>query len=579
MSRTHRDPEPFLLRWLLLLVVATAPAAAAELEQVIPLQPGWNAIFVELEPSQRDIETGFAGLPVASVWRWRPSNGAAQFVSDPADQLENIDGWFAWFPEPRPEAFLSNLFRIDGATAYLVKLEGSSPRELRLTGRPRLRAPAWQPNGFTLTGLPVNPASPPSFAEFFSASSAHQGQPVYELGSNGRWQLVASPSSRTIQPGRAYWIFTRGSSSYRGRMHVLLDQGESLEYSAALTEIRLVLRNRSGVPTTFQIERIGGGAMPMSFRNEDPETGEVGWPTLQQALVVEAPAGGDAFVTLAVMRRDFSAGRMEQSFAITDELGQRVLLHAGGNTIQPAGGGVAAKAGLPATFAGLWVGEVTIDAVSESQLAGTTPTPVGKPFTQRLLLHVDSAGQVKLLKDVIQMWEEGTTVPSAADPGLEEVATPGRYVLITDKDLIGIYTGAVNRAGSSVGIRYSTIAYDFAGETLALAGAFGPGNQLTGSIVVGTDLPTNPFKHRYHPDHDNLDEQFLNPRPEAYQVVRNLQLAFTAEDPGQGNAPGWGDSVLGGVFQESVTGLHKNAIFVSGLFRLQRVSAVPVLNL
>lgn len=582
MTRTHRFPGSFLLRWLLALAVPAAPAMSAELEQVITLQPGWNAIYVELEPSQRDIETVFAGLPVASVWRWRPSNGAAQFISDPADQLENIDGWFAWFPEPRPEAFLSNLFRIDGSTAYLVKLEGSSTRQLRLRGTPRLRAPGWQPNGFTLTGLPVDPANPPSFAEFFSASSAHQGQPVYELGSNGRWQLVSSPSSRTIQSGRAYWIFTRGNSDYRGRMHVLLDQGESLEYSAALTEIRLVLRNRSGVPTTFQIERLGGGAMPMSFRNEDPETGEVGWPTLQQALVVEAPAGGDAFVTLAVLRRDFSSGRMEQSFAITDEFGQRVLLHAGGNTIQPLAGGAAtaqAKAGSPVSYAGLWVGEVTIDAVSESQLAGTTPTPVGKPFTQRLLLHVDSAGQVKLLKDVIQMWEEGTTVPSAADPNLEEVATPGRYVLITDEDLIGIYSGAVNRAGSSVGIRYSTIGYDFAGDMLSLAGAFGPGNQLTGTIVVDRDLPTNPFKHRYHPDHDNLDEQFLNPRAEAYQVVRNLQLAFTAEDPSQSNPPGWGDSVLGGVFQESVTGLHKNAIFVSGLFRLQRVSAVPVLNL
>jgi len=37
--------------------------------------------------------------------------------------------------------------------------------------------------------------------------------------------------------------------------------------------------------------------------------------------------------------------------------------------------------------------------------------------------------------------------------------------------------------------------------------------------------------------------------------------------------------VVGGVFSESITGLHKNAIFASGLFRMRRVSAVPVLNL
>ena len=578
MNRT----QSFLVLLLgLVLGAACTSATAANLQQVVTLDPGWNAIFIELEPAERDIETVFAGLPVASVWRWRPGAGGAQFVADPAEDLENIDGWFAWFPEPRPEAFLSNLFRIDGATAYLVKLEGSSSRQLTIRGTPRFRAPAWEPNAFTLTGLPVAAANAPTFAEFFSASSAHQGQPVYELGSNGRWQLVASPSARAIRAGRAYWIYTRGNSNYQGRLHVVLEQGDALEYSAALTEIRLVLRNYSGVPGSFQIERIGSGGMPMSFRNEDPETGEVGWPTLQQQLVVEAPAGEDVFLSLAVLRRDFSAERMDESFAITDEHGQRVLLYSGGNTIQPlAASASAAKAGgVPVSYAGLWVGEISVDAISQAQLGGTTPTPVGRPFTQRFLIHVDSAGQARLLKDVIQMWEDGTMAPSPIDPQQDVVASPGRYVLITDKDLIGSYSGATARDGRSVGVRYSTVGYDFEGDMLELGGDFRPGDQLTGTLVVDPDLPTNPFKHRYHPDHDNLDEQFLNRRVEAYQVVRNLQFTFTVEDPTRSNPPGWGDSVVGGVFNESITGLHKNAIFASGVFRLQRVSAVPVLNL
>ena len=128
MNRT----QSFLVLLLgLVLGAACTSATAANLQQVVTLDPGWNAIFIELEPAERDIETVFAGLPVASVWRWRPGAGGAQFVADPAEDLENIDGWFAWFPEPRPEAFLSNLFRIDGATAYLVKLEGSSGKALR----------------------------------------------------------------------------------------------------------------------------------------------------------------------------------------------------------------------------------------------------------------------------------------------------------------------------------------------------------------------------------------------------------------------------------------------------------------
>ncbi|MCB1559605.1 MAG: hypothetical protein KDI75_00645 [Xanthomonadales bacterium] len=573
--------------FLLVMVSASAAVRAADAKQTITLHPGWNAVYVELEPNQADIEDVFAGIPVASVWRWIPTGAGPQFITDPAESLQNINGWFAWFPEPRPEAFLSNLFKISGKTAYLIKLEGSATRQLTITGKPRLKPVAWQPNAFTLTGLPVSRTTPPSFAEYFSASSAHQGQPVYTLQSNGQWTLINAPGSTSVEAGRAYWIYSKGNSNYQGRMRVVLDQGETLEFSAALTQVRVVLRNLSNLPGSFQLQRVGAGNLPLSYLVQDPETGEDGWPALQQALTVNVEAGGEAFVTLAVRRRDFSDDRMEQILAITDELGDEVQLFAGGNRIQPSTApralasmlGSAKQTMALASYAGLWVGDISINAVSEAQSAGTTPTPVGRPFAQRFLFHVDASGKVRLLKDVIQMWEDGVEVPSAEDPTLDEVSVPGRYVLLTDKALLSLYTGAVNRGGASVGVRYSTVAYDFDGDQLELGGGFGPGGQLSGNIVVESDLPTNPFLHKYHPDHDNLDEQFLNPRAEAYQVVRNVQLIFTEQDPTGVTPPGWGSTVLGGEYHESITGLHKNAIFTSGVFRVHRVSAVPVLNM
>ena len=57
-----------------------------------------------------------------------------------------------------------------------------------------------------------------------------------------------------------------------------------------------------------------------------------------------------------------------------------------------------------------------------------------------------------------------------------------------------------------------------------------------------------------------------------------MQFVFTPDDPGGINAPGWGDSTLGGTFAESITGLHRNPIFTSGTFRLRRASTVTVLN-
>lgn len=571
----------------LLILVACFGAGrvlAADLSQTITLKPGWNAIHIELEPNEKDIGTVFAGIPVRSVWRWIPGKDTGQFIRDPAEGLESIEGWFAWFPEPRPDSMLTNLFTIDGGTSYLVRMpDQESPRQLVIHGVPRYIKQSWRANDFTLTGLPVTTSNAPTFNEYFSRSPAHQGQPIYRLdNADGRWKPVAGTTP--INANEAYWIYTHGNSRYQGRMSLVLDQGESLEFSAAFSEIRFVLRNLSGSHGSFQIERIGGTRVPLAIRVEDEETHEVGWPDLHNIEVLDAPVDEDVFVTLAVRRSQLTADRMEQALAVTDENGQRILLHVGVNSIQPGAlarpGGSQAKAGgdNPLALAGLWVGSIEINAVSEAQRAGVEPKPTGTSFSQRVLIHVNAQGQARLLKDVIQMWEEGTTRPSSVDPDYEEMETPGRYVLITNKDLIGLYSGVAGRDGTAVGVRLSSVAYDFVGETLDFSGVFGPGGQLTAAVVIPSNLPTNPFLHRYHPDHNNLDEHFLGYQEEAYPVVRNLQLVFTADDPQGGSAPDWGDSVLGGTFSETITGLHRNPIHTAGTFRLNRASAVTVLN-
>ncbi|MDT8437621.1 MAG: hypothetical protein RQ729_01275 [Wenzhouxiangellaceae bacterium] len=582
------------MRWIapaLLVLAAFGPVRAqtATYIQQIDLQPGWNAIHVEVEPLNNQIATVFADVPVASVWRWLPPEVGARFIEDPAEGLQNIEGWFAWFPEPRPEAFLSNLFRINANTAYLVHVEGTQSHRISLTGRPLLVPQRWETNRFTLTGLPVALQNAPTFAEYFAPSAAHRDQPVYRLRPNGRWEVV-NKAATPVRAGEAYWIFTQGNSRYQGRLQPVLEQGESIEFAAALDQINLVLRNRSELPGSFRIRRIGGNNMPLSFLNEDPETGERGWPFLPGELVLDAPAGENVFLSLGAVRRNFTASRVEEVLEVTDELGERVLVHVGANTLQPfvaptpaqgvttAAGKLAAEDSVPGRLAGLWLGEVEVNAVSESQLAGVIPEPVDRPFAQRFIIHVDSAGQARLLKDVIQMWEDGTEVPSAANPDLTEVETPGRYVLITDPALLSLFSGAINRDGVPVGQRFSTVAYDFEGDAQLFDGRFEPGEQISTTMVIGSELPTNPFLHRFHPDHDNRDAQFLNFRQEAYQVVREMRLILVEQDPRGTTPPGWGETLVGGFFEESITGLHKNTIFTSGEFRLRRISSVPVLN-
>jgi hypothetical protein len=173
------------------------------------------------------------------------------------------------------------------------------------------------------------------------------------------------------------------------------------------------------------------------------------------------------------------------------------------------------------------------------------------------------------------MWQKGTYKPDPSNPGQQIVDQPGRFVLLTDDALLPGYSGAALRNGQPVGRRLSSTAFDFAGSSLAMAGGFG--EQLTTTIDLPADFPTNPFQHRYHPDHNNLDDEG-RPTEEAYAVKRRVTLAFTPDDPSGLPSVSWGDTEIGGVYREVISGLHKHDITAKGFFRLHRAVLTPVLN-
>lgn len=575
-----------LVAAMILSFSSAAISAVANMQQTFELKPGWNAIYVELEPNENRIENIFSGIPIKSVWRWIPDQLGGDFIQDPAEGLLSVDGWFGYFPEPRPEAFLTNLFTLSGNTAYLVYLDDVTNRSFTVSGKPVYKGINWRSNGFTLTGLPVQPDSEPSFADYFSLSQQHANQPIYRLNSSGVWEQITNPLTTVINSGEAYWIYTEGNSNYNGLIDIKLQQGESLEYRTFFNELDFMLSNTSDVTNFVRIDRVGGVSMPMKFLNVDSETGEEAWPNLPESLVLELAPGEDRVVKFAADRANFTEERMEQIFTISNEQGARFLLHAGANTIQPLALPTRnmLKRGItevPMPEAGLWAGTVQVLGVSEAQRNGVEPTPVGKPFAFRVLIHVDATGTARLLKSVVQMWQEGTYMPSATNPEFLEVDVPGNYVLITDEALIPNYTGISVRNGQLAGVRYSTIGYDFLGDELEMAGEFSVTGSLSASLLVDSDLPTNPFYHRYHPDHDNLDAQFLNFKQEAFQVTREMQFQFSPNNPRYPeiqDPPSWGSQQMGGVFRESISGLHKNTIFIEGEFRVQRVAATAVLN-
>jgi hypothetical protein len=581
-------------RWILVaallgLGLSQTAGAVAAFQQTITLQPGWNAVYLQVTPDNSDIEDVFAGLPIQSVWRYFPSDTGTVEVTDPADGLLTVTGWFGYFPEPRPEAFLTNLFTVTSNQAYLVNLESSSSVTVTVSGRPQFRPKRWISNSFNLVGFDVDPADPPTFGDYFADSPAHADQPIFTLDGNGSWREIENLGSTLIEAGRSYWVFTSGVSNYQGPITLQTDLGDEVDYRTALNEQRLSLENNSPFARNITLRRLSGGDnIPLSFELIDDETGEDSFPNLPDTLTLTIPPNDETFLNIQVRRADFTADRMEDIFVLEDGTGGRQLLFFGGDTLVPViaparkrlgkGTTIVAK-GLPESYVGLWIGIARVRGVSQSQLASLTPTPVTRPFSMRVIMHVDALGTTRLLKEVTLMWEDGTMMPSPDDNGLQVVDQPGRYVLITDPDVLPEFTGARVRDGQPVGLRYSTVAYDFMDQFMEFNEPFDPLGTLSLELVTLPDDPTNPFRHKYHPDHDNFDRRFLNPLQEAFEITRAMEFSFSDTDPDNDETPPeWGSSIVGGLFREVITGLHKNPIVTSGTFRLRRISRVSNLN-
>jgi hypothetical protein len=100
---------------------------------------------------------------------------------------------------------------------------------------------------------------------------------------------------------------------------------------------------------------------------------------------------------------------------------------------------------------------------------------------------------------------------------------------------------------------------------MPLTGNLSPGNTLECTIEMNENHPTNPFRHLYHPDHQ-----------QGKNITRQIQLTISATQ--DNNDPDDDQFSLAGTYQESISGLHKIPIKIAGSFSIQRISEVDVLN-
>ena len=203
--------KPFkVIACLVWLIFIPGISQAQWRTQTLVLQPGWNAVHIEVAPTTEDCDSIFAGTAVESVWKWNRRFTSIQFIEDPQTLVPEDPDWLVWLPLDSDQAFLRRLRSLQANQSYLIKLtDNSSPVTLSVKGRVVLPRQDWYPHGLNLVGFPINPVNPPTFSEFFAFTEqvdTTRGfeNELFELDSDGRGRRIVQPVRVRMKPGTAY---------------------------------------------------------------------------------------------------------------------------------------------------------------------------------------------------------------------------------------------------------------------------------------------------------------------------------------------------------------------------------------
>ena len=164
-----------------------------------------------------------------------------------------------------------------------------------------------------------------------------------------------------------------------------------------------------------------------------------------------------------------------------------------------------------------------------------------------------------------------------------EASIKGQGRAAAYRALDGVYSAAARSSQTTLAMQGGAVGGGFgAGNGDArLTADLGAGDSLAGpaltaTLVLPASHPTNPFRHRRHPDHTR-----------GFDITREIRIDFDAADPSPNSRAGFGVDRLTGVFREEIFGLHKSlgpdvdnpiGLRVEGRFELFRISLIDALD-
>jgi hypothetical protein len=559
--------------------------------QTIQLQPGWNAVHLEVQPQPDDCDTILANLPIESVWKWNRRFSTIQFVTDPSKLVPEDPDWLVWLPLTDKKVFLRRLRSIEANQSYLIKLaDDASPVTLSIKGQVVLPKLEWYPHGLNLVGFPVNSINSPTFTEFFKFTTEVNttlgyANQLFRLDSAGHGLAIVQPARDRVQPGVAYWIRTEKKPAYMASLHVNASGG-AIDFGAiassqdmtilnahptAPTQVMIKLRNSESPPTGTGFPELAG-SVPLSYLSQNTN-GSWDWIEFPASGLSKTLAPGQTWTLRLGLRRAALAsyqptgtnGADYQGILEVTDAAQSLLIPVPVTATRPEIVAASKASNLNGALdefnenAGLWIGQATLNQVNAPAYTTNTVIPTPAPMSLRLILHLDNTGQARLLQEVLLVWD-----PTLTDPP----HTNGTYALYASEQALPSNATDVKRI-TSVGFPIMS--------PVPMSGNLT--NELGGTVNIGFGDPTNPFLHRYHPMHDNKDWDFVayTNAVEVPNITREITMDFTTVTNATAD-PIWGVDAVAGTYTETLLGLRAQPIVMTGPFALQRISRIDQLQ-
>lgn len=551
-----------------LTALVLAPLARAQWQSTsYTLRGGWNAIYLHGDASHVTLDDRFSSQPqIVSVWRWNPNPNQIQFSSSTLIPTNGTPEWSVW----NRNGTTNSLLTLTGPAAYLVECTGAVTDTFSVTIVQKALPPGstWVRNGANLLGFPSRLSGTyPTLASYFATFPVavatntkifkYAGGP---LGPSNPIQ-VFDPGSEQLDRNQAYWFEAAVVSNFYAPLEISPSNLDGLHYGRNGSLITVRVRNRTAATVTLTVAPVNSASAPTG---QDQITAAV--PLTRRTFNTTTNAYEFAAVTSAFNTVLAPQSAVELSFGVdraqitgaTNALYASLLRFTDSGNLMDVSLPVSARV---TSLAGLWIGDVTVNGV-QSHVPGVTGTTTGRSFPLRVILHVDDSGTARLLSHVF-------LGKLAVAPNAIGLATLESALKPEDKGKAQRFTAAHLPPDTVLGSGSGSVAL---------------GQTLVRTLSLPYNAPTNPYVHTYHPDHDNRNARFDGPVAagvESPDISRACSFAFTTTPPAGTSAQGWGSTVIGGNYSETITGIRKartadgsvtNSLTVTGTFVLRRVS-------